>query len=68
VTHRWVDTSAALTELIDQLVDRPAIALDTEFHRERTYHPQLALLQLGWQEGDDPQAPTEVRARRHPRG
>lgn len=23
-------------------------ALDTEFHREKTYYPQLALLQLGW--------------------
>ena len=23
-------------------------ALDTEFHREKTYYPQLALLQIGW--------------------
>jgi len=26
-------------------------ALDTEFHRERTYFPQLALIQLAWQGG-----------------
>ena len=62
VSHRWVDTTAALAELIDHLVDRPAIALDTEFHRERTYRPRLALLQLGWQDGPPGTAgpPTEV--------
>ncbi|MBX7161268.1 MAG: HRDC domain-containing protein [Acidimicrobiia bacterium] len=28
-----------------------AYALDTEFHRERTYYPHLALMQIGWDEG-----------------
>lgn len=45
---RWVDTAAAFDEVISALVDQPEYALDTEFHRERTYHPQLALLQLAW--------------------
>ena len=48
MTHRWIDSTAALDELIGQLADRPVLALDTEFHRERTYHPQVALVQLGW--------------------
>ena len=34
-------------------------ALDTEFHRERTYFPQVALVQLTWFE-PDVDAPTVV--------
>ena len=34
--------------MIATLRDQPAYALDTEFHRERTYFPKLALLQLAW--------------------
>ena len=29
----------------------PAYALDTEFHRERTYFPKLALVQVAWRDG-----------------
>jgi ribonuclease D len=29
-------------------VDTAAFGVDTEFHRERTYYPQLALVQLSW--------------------
>jgi ribonuclease D len=46
--HRWVDQQAELDAVIDELLARPAYAIDTEFHRERTYYPTLALLQLGW--------------------
>ena len=46
--HRWVDRQAELDEVIDALVTQPAYAIDTEFHRERTYFPALALVQLGW--------------------
>lgn len=45
---RWVDTDAAFVEVVDELAGVDAFAIDTEFHRERTYFPQLALLQLAW--------------------
>lgn len=47
----WVDDEAGLTRVIDELLDVEAYALDTEFHRERTYYPRLALLQLAWPGG-----------------
>ena len=46
MTHRWVDQTAELDEVIDVLVTQPRYAIDTEFHRERTYFPRLALVQL----------------------
>ncbi len=46
--YRWVDTDAEMESIIDRLVVEPRYALDTEFHRERTYYPKLALLQLAW--------------------
>jgi ribonuclease D len=30
------------------MTDEPIVGLDTEFHREKTYFPQLALVQLAW--------------------
>ena len=42
----WVDTDAALSELIDDAMSRDRYALDTEFHREKTYFPKLALVQI----------------------
>ena len=48
MTHRWIGTQAELDEVIDLLVEEPRYAMDTEFHRERTYFPKLALLQLAW--------------------
>jgi ribonuclease D len=45
---RWVDDDATFAEVVEQLAEADSIALDTEFHRERTYFPQLALLQLAW--------------------
>lgn len=41
-----VSDSARLGEIAARLASAPAIALDTEFLRERTYRPQLCLLQL----------------------
>ncbi|MGA0080215.1 MAG: ribonuclease D [Ilumatobacteraceae bacterium] len=41
-----MDTDAALSELIDNAVSRHRYALDTEFHREKTYFPKLALVQI----------------------
>jgi ribonuclease D len=49
--YRWVGTATQLDDLIDELIDEPAYALDTEFHRERTYFPKVALVQIGWSGG-----------------
>jgi ribonuclease D len=49
--YRWVDTQAGFAELLDELAEEPLYGLDTEFHRERTYFPHLALLQLSWASG-----------------
>jgi ribonuclease D len=50
--HRWVDQQDELESIIDELLGEPRYAIDTEFHRERTYFPSLALVQLGWGDGD----------------
>lgn len=50
--HRWIDTEEALDGLREELVGVERLALDTEFHRERTYFPRLALVQLGWSRSD----------------
>ncbi len=46
MTHTWIADQAAFDALVDRLCEEPIYALDTEFHRERTYFPKLALLQL----------------------
>ena len=46
VTHRWIASTVELAEYIDRLLADPRYAMDTEFHRERTYFPKLALVQL----------------------
>lgn len=48
---RWIADAASLDALIDELLPEPRYAVDTEFHRERTYYPKLALLQVGWSAG-----------------
>ena len=51
MTFRLVASDDALEQLTDELVGEPRYALDTEFHRERTYYPKLALVQLAWAGG-----------------
>jgi ribonuclease D len=51
LSFQWVDDEVDLLELIDKLVVEPRYALDTEFHRERTYFPRLALIQVAWPGG-----------------
>ncbi len=42
----WTDTPAALDALVRAAAEAPTLFLDTEFHREDTYAPELALLQI----------------------
>jgi ribonuclease D len=42
----WIETDEALVDLCAHLREQPWIAVDTEFHRERTYFAQLALVQV----------------------
>src|SRR2546421_2285186 len=51
---RLVEDQRALEEVVAAVAALPAsagYALDTEFHRERTYWPRLALIQLAWPGG-----------------
>ncbi len=41
-----VEDDAGFATLLDRLVDEERYAIDTEFHRERTYFPQVALVQI----------------------
>ena len=45
---RIVESDDELSEVIDSLLEQSSYALDTEFHRERTYYPKLALVQIAW--------------------
>jgi ribonuclease D len=47
----WIDDAAGLASLIAELEGEPVYGLDTEFHRERTYFPHLALVQIAWSRG-----------------
>ncbi|MGH9072838.1 MAG: ribonuclease D [Acidimicrobiales bacterium] len=49
--HRFVEGQADLERLVAELLEAPAYALDTEFHRERSYYPHLALVQVAWDGG-----------------
>ena len=42
----WIDSERDLTALSSRLKSVEVYSLDTEFHRERTYYPQLALMQI----------------------
>ena len=46
-----VDTQAAFDELVNELASAEEFAIDTEFHRERSYYPHLALVQVAWEGG-----------------
>ncbi len=48
MTFEWVADQATFERIVDELCAEPRYAIDTEFHRERTYYPKLALVQIGW--------------------
>lgn len=43
----WVDNDEALARLVAALGETSIAAVDTEFVREKTYYPQLCLIQIG---------------------
>lgn len=47
----WIHDAAGLEGVIEQVLREPAYAIDTEFLRERTYFPRLALVQIAWPTG-----------------
>lgn len=49
---RLVQNTGAIRTLIDAIQGERCIALDTEFHAERRYHPELMLVQLAVQSGE----------------
>jgi ribonuclease D len=46
----WIAEQSELEALVETLVHTEAYGLDTEFHRERTYRPELALVQIATQD------------------
>jgi ribonuclease D len=44
--YDWIDRPEALDALVDEILGARSIAIDTEFHRERSYYPQVGLIQL----------------------
>ena len=51
MTARWIAEQSEFERLLDEVSAEPRYALDTEFHRERTYFPRLALVQIAWSGG-----------------
>lgn len=44
--NKMIDTTEALTSLIDRAVKVPRVGLDTEFVWEQTYYPSLGIIQI----------------------
>ena len=46
--YRYIDSDAGLRASVVALSGESRFALDTEFHRERSYWPEAALIQIAW--------------------
>jgi ribonuclease D len=46
----WIDGDAALASLCTAIDGAPLVAIDTEFVREKTYYPQLCVIQVATRE------------------
>ncbi|MBS1837108.1 MAG: HRDC domain-containing protein [Actinobacteria bacterium] len=49
--HTLIEDDRAFAELLERLSDQDRYAIDTEFHRERTYFPRVALVQIADEHG-----------------
>ncbi len=47
-----VETESHLDDVVASLLEHDVYAVDTEFHRERTYFPKVALVQVLWPGGE----------------
>ena len=43
-----ITSSQDLSSLIERCLKEDAYAIDTEFHREKSYYPKLALIQINF--------------------
>lgn len=50
-TAYWVDSADGLAALCDELAGADRLAIDTEFHGERSYWPHLMLVQVATERG-----------------
>lgn len=50
MTWRWIDNDQALATLLAEHADSRVVAVDTEFMRRDTFYPQVALVQLCFDE------------------
>lgn len=48
---RLVTDQVEFEALLDVLITEKRIAVDTEFHREKTYFPKVAMVQVAWANG-----------------
>jgi ribonuclease D len=46
ITYDWIDSDKDLIDFTQEALSESHFYLDTEFHREKTYFPQLALVQI----------------------
>jgi ribonuclease D len=51
IDYQWIETDRALAQLCESLAQQPAIAVDTEFVRTRTYYAHIGLLQIADKNG-----------------
>jgi ribonuclease D len=51
VPIEMITDDSRLAALVDTLRNEPLYAVDTEFHREKSYFPKVALVQIAWPTG-----------------
>jgi len=49
--YELITDDDAFNSIVSELKEQADFAVDTEFHRERTYFPRLALVQIAWRGG-----------------